>query len=464
MNPIFEQFYKKSPSFIQNITVTLFDLNYYKRRAGQYSLLKKINKKLYYASIEELNKIQSEKLCDFMKYVKENSVYYRKLWNDIDINKIKKPSDLHTLPTVSKEDIRNNIKDISTIGNKSCYKAQTGGTTGKSLTVYYTWQDFQERSAILDSFRESYGWKLGKKTAWFSGKSLLNNRDQKNNVFWKTDYWFNIRYYSTFHITTETIPYYLQDIERFKPEFIVSFPSNIYEIAKFAKNTGSKIIHSPKTIFTTAETLVPEQVKIIEEQFSTKVYDQYASSEGAPFIVQCEYGKMHFLKTTGVIEILDKNNNPSQEGEMIITSFTTKGTPLVRYRIGDQIKMATEYIIPCKCGSYMPIVEKIEGRINDFLYSKERGKINLGNVSNCVKYAKGVIKFQTIQNSMEEIIVKLVVDPNEYGEKEETSIKKEFINKLGDKIKFKFEYVKEIEKEKSGKYMIVKSSIANFIH
>ena len=78
-----------------------------------------------------------------------------------------------------------------------------------------------------------FGYELGKKTAWFSGKTLLTNRDIKKNRFWKTDVFNKVRYYSTFHIKDEYLKYYVEDLIKFKPEYLSGFPSTMYDIAKY---------------------------------------------------------------------------------------------------------------------------------------------------------------------------------------------------------------------------------------
>ena len=276
MHPIFESIYYYSPQFIQNLAVTLFDLQYYKRRAGAYKNLKKYYRDAYSLPLMTLRDIQQKRLKDFLQYVNKNSSFHRERWKNINLEQVDGIEILQHLPIMEKEDLRKNIQEIVTIKHKDAYVGHTGGTTGKSLEVLYSWNDMQERMAILDFFREKHGYYLGKKIAWFSGKKLLNRSDELNKRYWKTDFWFNIRYYSTFHITPDTILYYIQNLNDFKPEYLSGFPSNIYELASFAKSNKIPIVVKPKYIFTTAETLLPEQVEVIEEQFQSKVLDHYS--------------------------------------------------------------------------------------------------------------------------------------------------------------------------------------------
>lgn len=463
MNSILDQAYALLPTPLQNLAITLFDMQYYRRRGGAYEKLKSDYGLWYKAPLQEIESLQFFRLISFLKFVRERCPFYRERWQDLELTKIRTVSDLSLLPMVTKEEVRENLAKIATIRPREGYAGHTGGTTGKSLTNYYTWEDMQERMAILDSQRQRFGYRLGKRIAWFSGKNIVCPRDEKHNRFWKTDFWFNIRYYSTFHMSESRMPLYIADLEKYQPEYLSGFPSNIIELASFILRKNIKLSFAPEAIFTTSESILPEHVILMERAWKSKVVDHYSSSEGAPWVQQCEFGKYHYIMPSGVIEVLDENDKPAVEGEMVVTSFATRGTPLVRYRIGDRMRWAAEKGAECACGSCLPVVEKIEGRKYDYIYSKERGKIGLGNVSNCIKYGSGVIKFQVVQNELDRILVKMVVDKNEYTPAMEGLIKNEFEARLGRGVQLDFQYLEDIPREKSGKYMIVKNNIAHLL-
>src|SRR5690606_24594391 len=160
------------------------------------------------------------------------------------------------LPIVNKETLRQNIDSIVVKTDEKLEISKTGGTTGKSLEVQNFAKNSQERFAFLDDFRSRFGYELGKKTAWFSGKSLLTQRDIKKNRFWKTDYYHRVRYYSTFHIKNEYLKYYVENIIKYQPEYLVGFPSTMLDIAKYGlANNYDYPASSVKAIFPTAETV-----------------------------------------------------------------------------------------------------------------------------------------------------------------------------------------------------------------
>lgn len=455
-----EKIYQSLPHFFQNLLISLYSYNSNRvRYGGRYKYYRKIFKKNSNLSLEELQILQKERYKSFVSQAIEHSVYFK----DKFINQ-KNPTDLSAifqLPILSKEDIRSNLNDVYTIDRKGAVISKTGGTTGKSLEVYFTKEDFQERFAMLDNFRANFGYKLGKKTAWFSGKNILTNKDVLKNRFWKEDYIYKVKYYSTFHIKKDYLGYYIKDLIDFAPEFLVGFPSNILEIAKYGITENLSFPKGiVKAIFPTAESITEVNKNIIESFFHCGVYDQYASSEGAPFIIECSNRNLHLELQSGVFEVLNKDNEPAQSGKLVVTSFTTHGTPLIRYDIGDSIELSAEI---CNCGNNNPLVKQILGRIDDYVYSIEKGKINLGNVSNTLKDINGIIKFQAHQNSINHILIKIVRDTKSFNNKSEERFRQNWIDRVGSKMELEFEYVLDIPVEKSGKFRLVKNNIKHLI-
>ncbi|MDR2270655.1 MAG: hypothetical protein LBF27_07090 [Sphingobacterium sp.] len=452
-----EKIYNLLPVFFQELLITVFNFLAYKKRYGhRYSHFRQLFLQNRNLTILELKEQQLIRFDRFLNNAVKNSNYYSN-YNIVPLNNIE------SLPIVSKEDLRLNLDSIYTISKKRAILSKTGGTTGKSLEVFYTEENMQERFAMLDDFRSRYGYELGKRTAWFSGKKLLTRKDILKNHFWKTDRLHKVRYYSTFHIKEEYLLAYVENLIKYSPEYIVGFPSSIMEIAKFGlRNELEFPAGTLKAIFPTAETITVEMRLIIEKFFKAKMYNQYASSEGAPFIFECNHGKLHMELQSGVFEVLDDNNIPTKSGKLVVTSFTTDGTPLIRYDIGDSIELADEDDI-CECGNANPIVRKIIGRIDDYVYSPENGKINLGNVSNTLKEIDGIIRFQVVQNDLHKIQLLIVRDHIRYNDVMERKFVKNWRDRIGPVMELDIKYVESIPVEKSGKYRIVKNNIKHLL-
>jgi phenylacetate-CoA ligase len=445
---ITERFYSRMPIFIQNILISLYGLKLIFERYGRtYKKYKRELRKIYSFSKEQLIDYQREHLIKFLNYSKQRSIFYKEYYKDIDIN-INCVTELKKLPILTKELLRENIDKIRIV-KLNAIKGRTGGTTGKSLTVYFTKQDFQRRMAELDFFREMHGFKHRMKRATFSGKSIIPEKDVNSNIFWRDNYFLNQRFYSTFHLNDNNLPFYVQNLNKFKPKVIDGFPSAIYEIADFIERKNLTLDFKPIVIFATSETVTKAIREKIERVFNCKIRNQYASSEGAPFITECSEGNLHYLMHTGVIEVFDESTN-----EVLVTSFTTHGTPLIRYKIGDCIEFSDQQ--ECNCGLQFPIVKSIQGRSTDFLFSPERGKINSANLSNVFKSIPySIKKVQFIQEQIDSIRVKLVIDRSKFKNEHLEHIQEELRARLGLNINIKFEIVDEISREPSGKHRFI---------
>jgi phenylacetate-CoA ligase len=252
---------------------------------------------------------------------------------------------------------------------------------------------------------------------------------------------------STYHLTDENMNHYIKKLNLFKPQFLDGYPSAFYIIANYAIKNNLKINCTPIAIATTAETLYDYQREVIEKVFNCRVYNQYASSEGSPFITECTSGNLHINLDSGIFEFLNSKNEKAQSGEiarMVVTSFRNLKTPLIRYDILDSILVGNN--TKCNCGCEMPIIDKIIGREDDLLWTVQKGYI--GRMDTAYKGLEGIIQSQIIE-------IKNIVDQNYTTEIEEKFIKN-LKDRLGENINLKFESVDSIPLGKNGKFEAVK--------
>ena len=191
-----ESLIRLSPHFIQNLAVTLFNVYQYKvRHGGSYYIFREYYQRADFFSEKELDQEIEIKKNEFFSYVLNNSEWY----------KCQNLDDLEQVIPLEKTDVINNLNKIKTIAESEGIISLTGGTTGASMKVIYTKKDMQERFAVLDHFRYQHGYELGKKTAWFSGKNLITQKDIEKGICSHYDFVNKIRFYSTFLINEKTL-------------------------------------------------------------------------------------------------------------------------------------------------------------------------------------------------------------------------------------------------------------------
>lgn len=454
MMDILQTVYDHSPIIIQNLMTTLKGYQNNKSRYGKtyyefLDFLKDFDK----WSLKDKLEYQRQEMVKFVRFAYENSKFYHELYKGIDINSIQTIEDLKKLPIVDKEMLRANIDDCMVKTKGAHHWGHTGGTTGTSLSFIVMDEDSMKRTAMIDHFKQKVGFETRKmKRATFNGKHIVPP-NQKKKVFWRYNYACKQMIYSSFHITEENMKYYVDSLNRFKPQSIDGFFTSMCDIASYIERHNIKLEFKPVGIFPTSETLTDSGRKLLERVFGCKVYNQYGSSEGSPNIYDCENQVLHVELSCGVFESYNNTD------EVLVTSFTTHGTPLIRYRIGDRMVFDTE--AKCSCGNNSPIVRSIEGRRLEFLYTAEGAKINAGNVSNLLKYLPNVVvRSQFVQDKMDEVTLLLEIDKDLYKDEYDELLKKEFKHKFGENTKLIIRHVDEIPREKSGKFKMIKNNIS----
>jgi phenylacetate-CoA ligase len=314
--------------------------------------------------------------------------------------------------------------------------------------------------AILDNYRSWFGVKHFDRRATFSGRVITPLKETKK--YWQTNWVIKQRFYSTYHLSRDNIKLYLDNMNNFKPIFLDGYPSAFEILANYILSNNIKLKFKPKVIFVTAETLFSDVRNRIEKAFNCLVRNQYSSSEGAPFIVECEYGGNHFLPYSGVMEILDSDKNSTQDGECIFTCFHTEFMPLIRYQIGDYVKVSEHNKCPCGRNAF-PLVETVQGRVEDYLYSPTRGKI--GRLDPIFKSVPpSIIKSQIIQDKEDELRLLYVPDSKFFKDSHLIILKNEIISRFGNDMIIKFEEADEIPVGRNGKFKAVINNIDNKIY
>jgi phenylacetate-CoA ligase len=103
-----------------------------------------------------------------------------------------------------------------------------------------------------------------------------------------------------------------------------------------------------------------------------RVYDHHGMTETGPVSIPCPIrpGVLHILESGFLAEVIDPQTGhaaaPGETGELVLTNLGRTGSPLLRYRTGDIVKIATE--VPCECGRYDLALEGgILGRADDMV-------------------------------------------------------------------------------------------------
>lgn len=121
---------------------------------------------------------------------------------------------------------------------------------------------------------------------------------------------------------------------------------------------------------------IPSTRKRIEELWSgARVFDHHGMTEVGPVTFECpkQPGVLHVIESAYYAEVIDPaSGQPATTGELILTTLNRVGSPLLRYRTGDLVKLVTHQASritqPCACGRYeLALDGGILGRVDDMI-------------------------------------------------------------------------------------------------
>lgn len=430
--------YYKTPIVLQHFLTSMYG---YKLKRERYN-------HLYSESLEEYNQqdiYPERELLKLLNHLSQNIDVYKNI--RIDTENIY--STFMALPFTTKENLRYELNERSYLSGK-LRQNRTSGTTGENLIVHNSDQDRAKRMAYLDYIKLMHGVKPFSKRASFTGQEI-SPVDNKN-ILWRYNLPLNQILYATYHFNQHNLKYIFENMKKQKPATMDGFPSAIHMIAKYIIQNDLKVDWEVKAIFPTAEILTSHVKKDIETAFKTKVIDQYASSEGAPFIYHDLTDKYVVADETGIFEFYKVNGNVY---EMVVTSFLNYATPIVRYKIGDQaeIKSDKEYLNSL---IHDIRIERIIGRSSDYLVGSNNNKITDVNISWIIDgYEEKVIQFQIIQKEKNKFVMNMAVENNFDKDKDLLEIKDRLERKLGNESQFEFIFLKELPRQKNGKIRFI---------
>lgn len=319
--------------------------------------------------VEEIKKLQSEKLVKQVKYVYENVEYYRNLMDKKGVKPedIKGLEDISKLPFLSKDDLREGYP-YGLLGTdlKNIIRIQsTSGTTGKRVVAFYTqndidmWEECCARAVVAaggskdDVCQVCYGYGL------FTGGAGLNGGSQKVGCM-------------TLPMSSGNTDRQIQFMMDLGSTILCCTPSYAAYIGESLAEHGYKPEDNKlKAGIFGAEPWTEEMRQEIQKLLGIKAYDIYGLTEtsGPGVAFECEEQKgMHINEDHFYAEIIDPDTGEvlpeGTKGELVFTSLDKEGFPLLRYRTKDICVLSRE---KCSCGRTFIKMTKPLGRSDDMM-------------------------------------------------------------------------------------------------
>ena len=319
-------------------------------------------------SRDERNSLQSARLVKLVDRVYHSVEYYRKKMQAVGLEPgdIRGIEDLTKLPFTTKDDLRSTypfglfavpLSQISRIHASS-------GTTGKATVVGYTrrdldiWSECVARCITMaglgrsDIIQVAYGYGL------FTGGLGAHYGVEKMGA-------------TVVPMSTGNTKKLITMMVDFGVTGIMCTPSYLLHIAEVIDEMGVKDKIKLKASINGAEPWTEEMRLQIEQRLGIHSNDIYGLSEvmGPGVAADCAFHRgLHVQEDHFLPEIVDRKTlkplRDGMTGELVISTLTKEGIPLIRYRTKDLTSISHE---PCECGRTTARLAKFTGRSDDML-------------------------------------------------------------------------------------------------
>jgi phenylacetate-CoA ligase len=328
------------------------------------------NQKIETMPVEELRKLQLQRLREQVKHCYEDSAFYRKKFDKVGL----KPSDIHTLADLSKIPftVKADLRDTYPYGMIAVKQSQiveihaSSGTTGNPIVGSYTrsdveiWSELMARSIFTtggrpeDVIHIAYGYGL------FTGGMGFHYGAQK----------LGAKIIPASGGMTQRQIKLMKDLDA---TILACTPSFAVYLAETMAQEGvnpRKDLKLKRGIFG-AEPWSDKIRERIEKETGIEAYDIYGLTElcGPGVSIECEkHNGLHIWEDHFLVETIDPDTGESleagEEGELVFTSLTKTGMPMLRYRTRDISKVETA---TCACGRTHARMMRVSGRSDDML-------------------------------------------------------------------------------------------------
>jgi phenylacetate-CoA ligase len=435
-------------SLSRHVFHPLWDL---KDRRSRLRILRELEKTQWWP-LADLQARQSERLNRILRYAGSHSPYYRRMFGECGFNPQNfSLSDFQALPLLTKSIIRSSTDEMLSdeFPRESLLVHRTGGSTGVSLVAYFDPQWISPRTADTMRVNEWAGWYHGMKVASLWGNPPVP-RTVKHHL--RVALIDRFIYLDTMNVNDTTIEDFIARCRRGKPEVLFGHSHSIYMLARYVLAHGVTDLR-PRGIVSTSMMLLAHERQVIEAAFACKVFDRYGSEEVALIASECEqHNGMHLNIEYLYIEFLRPDGtaaSPGEEGAIVVTDLCNRGMPFIRYRIED---MGVPSQRMCPCGRGMPLMERVTGRVADYLKRRDGSLVaGVSLVERTLTAIPGLEQMQIVQPSLDEIQVNVVRAPD-FSAATEQALLAELRSVFGDGTAISPQYVERIPQERSGKY------------
>lgn len=353
-------------------------------------------------------------------------------------------SDIASWPVLEKEQVRKAPKDFLTVPPWGTSHATTSGTTGTPLQLYRSLRSVAIEQAAIDRLLMRKG--VDPKTyraAVLRGDDIKDPSDRRP-PFWA--YHANGRrlVFSSNHLNLETLPFFVEEIKKFKPHVLHAYPTILDSFCNLLKRANLHL-EIPITICS-SEVLPVESWQRCASTLRSQVIDYYGQAERVSFAYAFEPESYRFLPGYSYNELHPVEENPGTY-EIVCTTLWNTAMPLIRFKTGDFVQLEPNADLEAICYGTETFAGVL-GRTGDFLVAPDGAR--LMGIDHIPRGVQHVVRMQVIQETPEMIRILVVPEPG-FSDSDRQTIDRNCKLKLPPPMQWQIQLVEDLERTSSGK-------------
>ncbi len=360
-----------------------------------------------------------------------------------------------SLPILTKRDLREGFP-AAEIGQRFGVPGSensTGGSTGEPVRFFHDTTMLRKCQAANFHTREQMGWTMGMPViiVWGSERDIgraTRTRKQRLDARLRNEYLLD-----GYHLGDQTVNRVLEIVRQQAPVAIYGFTSMLEFVAEAMLDRNAAL--PPGRIaaaWNGGEMLFRRQADMFRQAFGHPLLNMYGGRELSAMACQTrEDGYLEIVRPWLFLEIVDDQGRaaaPGESGRIICTSTVCRGTPFLRYAIGDMGTYSTD----CLTESGISAIAELHGRVAGLLRLPDGRKINNIYWNHLFKEIPQVKQFQVILRSNGQLDI--LLRGAGFSSEQEQQLRNVFQNFLGP-IPVHLTWVSEIPRTAQGKLIQV---------
>ena len=248
----------------------------------------------------------------------------------------------------------------------------------------------------------------------------------------------------------------LDELADYQPAVLEANPSLIARLARFAWRTGAAV-YQPPLITLTYEFPSALQLLAIRRVFRSPIASSYGSTEAGYVFMECEHGRLHQNTEFCRVDFSPLGDGADRIdrriGRIFVTTFGNKWFPLVRFDIGDIVRIASR---PCPCGrGFGMTLSAIEGRMKSLCVGDGWKLVTHREIDEALARVDHLQQYSLVQKDPRNLRVAVVGEEGQ-GKRAAKDAAEILQGVFGSGVNIKAGQVHAILPEKSGKFLLVK--------